>query len=452
MSLNYPTFDDLAAQIRAEFRKQLPEVDPTVFGSWARALADGNAVLAQSISFLIRDLEKELFPQTASGEFLDLWGDYEGLERKPESPSTGNISVVGTAGTVIPVLTDFTGSNGVAYRSTAVSTITVVNQTITTLTRSGSLVTATLGSDHGLATGVEIIVSGATEPEYNGTFTATVTSRTTFQYTIIGTPSTPATGSPEYDVDIASVPVEAQTNGLSTNLDSGAQLSFTNDPPSGADDPGLVQFDDLSGGASEETDEDYRTRILLSRSIIEGVFTPDQIKLAALSISGNTRAFVKKPTLSVCAGGSGSATAPVPGQTSVFILRDSDPSIIPSQSVLDATKQTIIDDGALPAHTSEVDLFVEAPDLVETDFDFTALNPDTPTMRTAVQEQLQAFFEDTVDFEETVTEASYLGSIQATQDLQTGEFIISFSLSTPSGDIVVTDGEIASLGDVTFSI
>jgi len=451
MSLNYPTFDDLAAQIRAEFRTQLPEVDPTVFGSWARALADGNAVLAQSISFLVRDLEKELFPQTASGEFLNLWGDYEGLERKPESPATGNISVTGTAGVVIPVLTDFTGSNGVTYRSTAVSTITAINQSIVTLERSGSLVTATLGSEHFLATGTEITISGATEPEYNGTFIITVTSRTTFQYTIIGTPSTPATGSPEYDVDIASVTVEAQATGLTTNLDSGAQLSFVT-PITNADDPGLVQFDGLSGGASEETDEDYRARILLSRSIIEGVFTPDQIKLAALSVSGNTRAFVKKPTLSVCAGGSGSAIDPVPGQVSVFILRDNDPSIIPSQTVLDATKDAIIEDGALPAHTSEVDLFVEAPTLVETDFDFIALNPDTTTMRTAVQEQLKAFFEDTVDFEETVTEASYLGAIQATQDLQTGEFIISFSLSTPTGDIVVTDGEIASLGDVTFTI
>jgi uncharacterized phage protein gp47/JayE len=451
MSLNYPTFDDLAAQIRAEFRKQLPEVDPTVFGSWARAFADGNAVLAQSISFLVRDLEKELFPQTASGEFLDLWGGYEGLERKPESPSFGGIVITGTAGVVIPVLTDFTGSNGVSYQSTAVSTITAVNQSITTLTRSGSLVTAKLPSDHNLATGIEITVSGATQPEYNGTFTITIISRDEFQYTITSTPVSPATGSPEYDVNMASVQVEAQSNGLTTNLESGAQLSFVT-PITNADDPGLVQFDGLTGGSSEETDEEYRTRILLSRSIIEGVFTPDQIKLAALSISGNTRAFVKKPTLSVCSSSSGSATTPAPGQTSVFILRDNDLNIIPSQSVLDATKLAIKEDGALPANTSEVDLFVEAPDLVETDFDFTALNPNTPTMRTAVSSQLEAFFEDTVDFEETVTEASYLGAIQGTQDLQTGEFIISFALSTPSGNIAVTDGEIASLGDVTFTI
>lgn len=451
MSLNYPTIDDLAAQIRAEFRRQLPEVDPTVSGSWARGFADGNAVLAQSISFLVRDLEKELFPQTASGEFLDLWGEYEGLERNLESPSSGNFTVEGTAGEVIPVLTDFTGSNGIDYQSTAVSAVTSVNQSISTLTRSGSTVTAELPSEHQLATGITVTISGATEPEYNGDFLIVVTSPTSFQYTITGAPVSPATGAPEYDVDIAVVTIEAQENGTVTNLDSGATISFVT-PLANVESSGFVQFNGIAGGTSEETDDEYRVRILLSRSIIEGVFTPDQVKLAALSVPGNTRAFVKKPTLSVCSSSSGSAVTPVPGQISVFILRDNDSDITPSQLVLDTTKQAIVEDGSLPSHTSEVDLFVEAPTLVETDFDFTALNPDTTTMRSAVQAQLQAFFEDTVDFEETVTEASYLGAIQSTQDLQTGAFIISFALSTPSGNIAVTDGEIATLGNVTFSI
>ena len=449
MGLDYSTFEELSAQITAEFTVQLPSIDPTVFGSWALSFARGNAVLAQSISFLVRDLEKQLFPQTATGEFLDLWGGYEDLPRKPESPSSGNISLPGTPGTVIPALTDFTGSNGVIYQSTVVATIISINQIITSITRSGSIATAILGSEHQLATGLEVVISGAVQPEYNGTFVVTVTDRTEFQYTVSGTPTTPATGSPVYDVDLAQINVEAQEDGLTTNLESGAQMSFTAAAPSGADDTAIVQFDGLTGGTSEETDDEYRSRILLSRSIIEGVFTPDQVKLAALSIPGNTRAFVKKPTLSVCTGG---GLAPVPGQTSVFILRDNDPSIIPSTTVLDNTKQAIIEDGALPANTSEIDLFVLAPTLVETDFDFTALNPDTPTMRTAVEDQLKAFFEDTVDFEETVTEASYLGTIQNTQDLQTGAFMTSFTLSTPTGDIVVSAGEIASIGNVTFSL
>lgn len=449
MPLTYPTFDELAAEIRAEFRRQLPNVDPTVFGSWARAFGDGNATLAQSITFLVRDLEKQLFPQTATSEFLDLWGGYEDLARKAESSSLGVASLPGTNGTVIPFGTTFKAGTGIIYQSTLAATITDISQSITTLTRSGSTVTATTPADHSLATGIEITVSGANEPEYNETdATVTVVARNQFTYQISGAPATPATGTISYSTTLASVSVEAQSTGLTTNLDSGASLALET-AISGADDSALVQFDGLTGGASEETDDEYRSRILLSRSIIEGVFTPDQVKLAALSVAGNTRVFVKTPTLSVCPGG---GTAPTPGQTGVFVLRDNDPSIIPSQSILDQTKQAVVDDGALPANTSEVDVFVEAPTLVDTDFDLTSLSPDTPTMRTAVEDQLVAFFEDTVEFEQNVTEASYLGAIQATQDLQTGDFIVSFSLSAPSGDIIVSAGEIATIGDVTFTI
>ena len=79
-----------------------------------------------------------------------------------------------------------------------------------------------------------------------------------------------------------------------------------------------------------------------------------------------------------------------------------------------------------------------------------SLNPNTPTMQSAVIAQLTAFFEDTIDFEETVTEASYLGAIQNTQDLETGDLMGTFSLSDPTGDIVTPAGGIAVLGDVTF--
>jgi uncharacterized phage protein gp47/JayE len=445
MSLKYPTFSGLVGQIRAVLRVQLPSVDPTIFGSWARGFVDGCAVLAQSILLVVRDLEKQLFPQTATGSFLDLWGGYEGLERNPESAATGSISLDDTTvpvGTTIPALTDFTGSNGIIYQSTAVSTIVATNQSIVLLGRVGPSVFAVMASEHPLATGMKVNVSGADQPEYNGEHTIVVTQRGAFSYTIAGTPVTPATGTPVYDLNMASIPVEAQETGTTTNLSNGAQL--TNETYGTA----LVQFDGLTGGASEELDEPYRARILLSRSNVSGVFTDDQVKLAALSITGNTRAFVKR---AVYAAGGGFLD-PEPGQVSVFFLRDNDANIVPSASVIATTKQAIIDEGKMPANTAEADVFVQGPTLVPTAFDFTALSPDTPTMRTAVGNNLTAFFKDTVDFEETVTEASYLGAIQNTQDLETGAFITSFALSTPTGDIVITDGEIASLGAVTFSI
>jgi len=73
-------------------------------------------------------------------------------------------------------------------------------------------------------------------------------------------------------------------------------------------------------------------------------------------------------------------------------------------------------------------------------------------MRTAVEDNLKAFFEDSAEFEEDVTEASYLGAIQNTQDLETGDWISSFILSTPTADIAIGAGEIATFASVTWSI
>jgi hypothetical protein len=65
---------------------------------------------------------------------------------------------------------------------------------VTSITRSGSIATLTSTTNHGLVTGDEIVISGATQTEYNGTFTVTKTGNTTFTYTVTGTPATPATG------------------------------------------------------------------------------------------------------------------------------------------------------------------------------------------------------------------------------------------------------------------
>jgi cytoskeletal protein CcmA (bactofilin family) len=64
----------------------------------------------------------------------------------------------------------------------------------TSITRSSTTATATTTSPHGFQTGDTVQVSGATQSQYNGTFTVTVTSGTVFTYTVSGSPATPATG------------------------------------------------------------------------------------------------------------------------------------------------------------------------------------------------------------------------------------------------------------------
>lgn len=76
------------------------------------------------------------------------------------------------------------------------------NMSISSLTRSGTTATATVSAADGLKlkTGQILTISGVTGPGggdpalYNGTFTITVASTTTFTYTMSGTPSGSATG------------------------------------------------------------------------------------------------------------------------------------------------------------------------------------------------------------------------------------------------------------------
>ena len=65
---------------------------------------------------------------------------------------------------------------------------------VTSITRAGTTATATTASAHNFVTGQSVTIAGATQTQYNGTFTITVASATTFTYTVAGGPATPATG------------------------------------------------------------------------------------------------------------------------------------------------------------------------------------------------------------------------------------------------------------------
>jgi uncharacterized phage protein gp47/JayE len=405
--------------------------------------------MAHALGFVVRDLEQELFPQNATGEYLDRWGDYEDLPRNPATGASGFVSLNGTVGTVINAGEQFTGSNSVVYGVLSPAAVEVVTLLVSSITRSGTTATANTPTPHRLATGMSITISGAVETAYNGTFPVTVTGANSFTYQVLGAPATPATGTITETSNFASLNVQAVTTGPATNMQAGATLNVSlTDLASLA----YVQFGGLGGGADLELDIDYRDRIIESRSNVSGVFTEDQIKIAARAISGNTRVFVKRPVTSLGSGTPGTpAYSPAAGQVVVIVIRDNDENIIPTQSVLDQTKAAIIADGRLPAHTRAADVFVLAPVAQVVDFVFSAINPNTQTMKTSIQNQLIAFFQDSVTFEEDIPAPSYQGAIQNTRDTVTGERLLSFTLSTPTADIVVGDGNLPVLGSVTFA-
>lgn len=73
------------------------------------------------------------------------------------------------------------------------ATSVVPPQTISGITASGSVATATTSTAHGLQSGAIVTLSGATPSAYNGTYAITVLSPTTFSYTTASAPGGVAT-------------------------------------------------------------------------------------------------------------------------------------------------------------------------------------------------------------------------------------------------------------------
>ena len=65
---------------------------------------------------------------------------------------------------------------------------------VVTITRSGSTATATMSSGHPFVAGQKVVHYGADQAEYNGSFTISAVVGNTYQFTVTGSPATPATG------------------------------------------------------------------------------------------------------------------------------------------------------------------------------------------------------------------------------------------------------------------
>lgn len=425
---------EIIKSIRADVSALLPTLDPTVFGTFVRGFTDSNGNRHFDNQQLIAQLEKELFPQTAEGEALERWAEYENIDRFSATGSSGPLTATGLIGNTIPALTQLRAENGNLYTTLADATIATLVTSITSLTRSGSTVTAVTSSAHALASNIDVLIAGAVETDYNGTFTITVLDATTFTYEITTTPSTPATGTITVSCDCATVNVESNGTGIDQNLDSGALLTLTT-PISGVDAVAYAQIAGVVGAQDEESDADLLTRTLQSRANPVANFNPTAIEKAARSIQGVTRVLVKRIT-------------PAIGQVTVLFVRDNDDNLIPSASEVAEVEAVTID--LLPATSDEADVFVLAPTPISTDYIFTAISPDTSTMRAAITANIDAFYQDEVTFETDIAEDKYRSAIIDTIDPDTGDTLTSFTLSAPSGDITVTTNEIGVPGDKTY--
>jgi uncharacterized phage protein gp47/JayE len=432
--INIPdSTEEIDSRSKADVQRELEQSNPFLKNSWLGAIVTASANRIFDFYLQLQAALRENFPDTATGTFLTRWAAIWGKQLIPASKSNGNVVATGVASSVIPINTILTESNGDFITTSAT---TIVDQTINIndLTRSGSTVTAVTASDHNLANGVSVTVAGASNTEYNVTANIIVTGSDAFQYEIVGTPPDEIGTSATTSFTTANVPVDSIDFGASVNLDAGTQLRLQS-PIVGVDDVLTVDFGAIGGGTDQESEDSLRSRMLDRIQNPVAMFNVSAIEEKAKEIAGVTRVFVQEIT-------------PAIGQVTVYFMRDNDPNPIPTGSEVDKVKDQILT--IKPANTCDDDVFVLAPIGVVVDFTFTALTPNTSTMKDAISANLRQFFDERTSIGVNIDEDAYRSAIFNTVDTVTGDVVQTFTLSVPSGDITISAGEIGVLGTVIY--
>lgn len=438
MGLDLPeNADEVVQRSKTDVQRDLAESNPFLENSWLGALVTAAANRIFDFYIQLQEAINLNFPDTTSGDFLDRWASIYGVPRTAATQSTGNIVATGTATTVIPISTGYQSSDGLSYTTTASATITAQSLSVTSIIRTGSIATVTTAVDHEIASNVAVTISGAVQTEYNGVQEIIVTAANQFEYNVSGTPVTPATGTILAAFTAANVPVQSddfETTETTVNQSLDAVLTLGS-PISGVDNAANVDFGTLGGGVAQESDTDLRNRLLSRIQNPVAHFSVSDIENQAKLVPGVTRVFVQPIT-------------PAVGQVTVYFMRDNDTDSIPDASEVVTVKAKI--DEILPANTNTVDVIVNAPTAVSTNFTFTAISPDTLTMEAAITASLEQFFDEATEVGVDVTEDKYRSAIISTIDTETGEQLQTFTLSTPTTDISISTNQIGTLGTVSF--
>ena len=423
-------------QLRADVKESLPESNPYLINSFIDALIVGTGGRVFDFYRNLTELERQLFIDTATGEFLERLASFRGVVRNPAAAADGNIVFQGTATSIIPISTTLQSTDSQSYITTSETTIAVNVVSLTSLTRVGTVATATTAAAHNLATSVPVAISGAVQTEYNGTFAVTVISATTFTYNVAGSPATPATGIIVGTFTTALAPVISVNEGSDTNQASGAGLTLGS-PIVGVNNIALVDFDGLTGGTDEENDTDFRARAIDRWQNPVALFNPAAITTQARLVPGVTRVFIREITPDI-------------GQVTIFFTRDNDPGgPIPSAGEVNDVKTSIL--LIKPAHTDSADVIVQAPVAVTVNFIIDGISPNTTTMQDSITANLTQLFSESTDVGVALKKNDYVSAVNRTVDTVTGEILDDFIINNPIGDIIVATNELAILGTVSFT-
>lgn len=233
-----------------------------------------------------------------------------------------------------------------------------------------------------------------------------------------------------FSTTTASASVTAQVAGAAGNTAANTSLSLVS-PISGVQSSAVVASGGLTGGVDSETDERLRARLLARlRQPPQGGAKTDYEQWA-LAVAGVTRVWVFEGWLGV-------------GSVGLFFVRDDDASIIPDAASVQAVQDYI--DARRPVGLAGFKAI--APEAAAQALTI-QLSPNTSTVQAAVTAELADLFRRESAVEDgTGSGKILLSHINEAISIAAGE--TDHVLVSPSTDITLTKGQIATLGVITW--
>lgn len=392
--------------------------------------------------FILKYLLKALLLPTTFNTFLDVWAGIKGVTRRDATQAKGKVTIpAASVGAVIQAgtqlqatsLQNYTVDNDVSSQ-TYQYTVASVTQTDTTVRYTLNLNGA---SSHGMYTGQVVTISGSVNPTYNGEKTITVISADTieFQIPFVVTPDVVLTPLRVSFIGvIAQITSESYTS--DANLTVGQTLSLLT-PISGITEVGRVHVDGVLGGGSVETDDQFFSRVLDRFQKPYTRFNRNDVYDLLLQYDPNivhydVRQGYPNPTQAVIYVGKGGATVAqsqyTNGELTAFVTYLSE----------------FTDIGVAPG---SIDVQNYASTVVNVTV--TGISPNSVTMTQALQVSIASYFEDLpVGADVKVDD---LRGIIATTVSTINESPASFSVTAPSGTVVIPAYGRAYLGNLTLS-
>lgn len=186
---------DIKAEIESEFREAFGDninlTPDTEFGKIIGMMSSREALIWE----LAQIVYANAYPDGASGRSLDGAVALTGARRKEATPSVVTLSLLGTNGKVVNAGTLFgVSGTGNQFATDVAVTLSDVSQSITSITNSGLVATATKTA-HGYVVDQVVYIAGASPAVYNGFHKIlTVPDADTFTYALATDPGMSASG------------------------------------------------------------------------------------------------------------------------------------------------------------------------------------------------------------------------------------------------------------------